>query len=56
MPPQDERKKVAEDVEVDRKHAVDAAIVRTMKSRKHLPHGQVSQLLLSSGVCALSPM
>ena len=41
LPPQDERKKVVEDVEVDRKHAVDAAIVRTMKSRKQLLHKEV---------------
>ena len=42
LPPQDERKKVVEDVDKDRRHAIDAAIVRTMKSRKVLGHQQVS--------------
>ena len=41
LPPQDERKKVVEDVDKDRRHAIDAAIVRTMKSRKVLGHQQV---------------
>lgn len=36
MPPVDERKRVVEDVDKDRRHAIDAAIVRTMKSRKVL--------------------
>lgn len=34
LPPVDERKKVVEDVAKDRQYAIDAAIVRTMKSRK----------------------
>jgi len=38
MPPADERKRVVEDVEKDRKHNIDAAIVRTMKARKVLGH------------------
>ena len=42
LPPQDERKKVVEDVDKDRRHAIDAAIVRTMKSRKVLSHQNVS--------------
>lgn len=41
LPPQDERKKVVEDVDKDRRHSIDAAIVRTMKSRKVLGHQQV---------------
>lgn len=40
-PPQDERRKVMENVDQDRRHAIDAAIVRTMKSRKVLQHQQV---------------
>ena len=40
-PPTDERRKVMENVDQDRRHAIDAAIVRTMKSRKVLQHQQV---------------
>lgn len=47
LPPQDERKKVVEDVDKDRRHAIDAAIVRTMKSRKVLSHQNVSPQPLS---------
>ena len=41
MPPIDEKKKVIEDVDKDRRYAVDASIVRIMKSRKVLPHQQL---------------
>jgi cullin 1 len=34
MPVTEDRKKVKEDVEGDRKHVIDAAVVRVMKSRK----------------------
>ncbi|PNH12956.1 Cullin-1 [Tetrabaena socialis] len=34
LPPLDEKKKVMEDVDKDRRYAIDAAIVRIMKSRK----------------------
>eukprot|EP00983_Pelagomonas_calceolata_P116283 1160284-Pelagomonas_calceolata.AAC.11 len=44
LPPVDEKKKVVEDVDKDRKHAIDAAIVRVMKSRKV---GAVHALLLA---------
>ncbi|CAJ2679071.1 unnamed protein product [Trifolium pratense] len=41
LPPVDERKKVIEDVYQDRRYAIDAAIVRIMKSRKVLGHQQL---------------
>lgn len=41
LPPVDERKKVMEDVDQDRRYAIDAAIVRIMKSRKVLGHQQL---------------
>lgn len=41
LPPVDEKKKVIEDVDKDRRFAIDAAIVRTMKSRKVLQHQQL---------------
>ncbi|KAL0712166.1 hypothetical protein Bca4012_019144 [Brassica carinata] len=41
LPPVDERKEVVEDVDKDRRYAIDAAIVRIMKSRKVLGHQQL---------------
>ncbi|GMI93912.1 cullin 1, AUXIN RESISTANT 6, INCURVATA 13 [Hibiscus trionum] len=41
LPPVDERKKVVEVVDKDRRYAIDAAIVRVMKSRKVLGHQQL---------------
>lgn len=41
LPPMDEKKKVIEDVDKDRRYAIDASIVRIMKSRKMLPHQQL---------------
>ncbi|KAG0575693.1 hypothetical protein M758_5G025700 [Ceratodon purpureus] len=41
LPPMDEKKKVIEDVDKDRRYAIDASIVRIMKSRKQLPHQQL---------------
>ncbi|RZC80851.1 hypothetical protein C5167_043421 [Papaver somniferum] len=38
LPPVDEKKKVIEDVDKDRRYAIDASIVRIMKSRKVLGH------------------
>ncbi|KAK8340197.1 hypothetical protein V6Z12_A08G086100 [Gossypium hirsutum] len=40
-PSVDERKKVVEDVDKDRRYAIDAALVRIMKSRKVLGHQQL---------------
>ncbi|KAI7982117.1 Cullin-1 [Camellia lanceoleosa] len=41
LPPVDERKKVVEDVDKDRRYAIDASIVRIMKSHKVLGHQQL---------------
>ncbi|XP_041016781.1 cullin-1 [Juglans microcarpa x Juglans regia] len=41
LPPVDERKRVIEDVDKDRRYAIDAALVRIMKSRKVLGHQQL---------------
>ncbi|GLJ46218.1 hypothetical protein SUGI_0973740 [Cryptomeria japonica] len=41
LPPVDEKKKVIEDVDKDRRYAIDASIVRIMKSRKILAHQQL---------------
>lgn len=39
--PMDERKKIVEDVDKDRRYAIDASLVRIMKSRKVLGHQQL---------------
>ncbi|PPD67820.1 hypothetical protein GOBAR_DD35302 [Gossypium barbadense] len=52
VPPVDERKKVIEDVDKDRPYAIDAAIVRIMKSRKVMTHQQ----LISETIEQLSRM
>lgn len=41
LPPADDRRKVQEEVDKDRKHAIDAAIVRIMKSRRALSHSSL---------------
>jgi len=41
LPPVDEKRKVIEDVDKDRRYAIDAAVVRTMKSRKRMQHQQL---------------
>lgn len=41
LAPVDDKKKVVEDVDKDRRFAIDAAVVRTMKSRKVLQHQQL---------------
>ena len=41
LPPVDEKKKVVEDVDKDRRYAIDASIVRIMKSRKIMGHQQL---------------
>lgn len=40
-----------ENVDQDRRHAIDAAIVRTMKSRKVLQHQQVCTALPDATLC-----
>ncbi|RZC51942.1 hypothetical protein C5167_020362 [Papaver somniferum] len=52
LPPVDEKKKVIEDVDKDRRYAIDASIVRIMKSRKVMPYHQ----LLSECVDQLNRM
>lgn len=42
VPPVDEKKKVLEEVDQDRRFSIDAAIVRVMKSRKTLQHQQLT--------------
>ena len=41
MPSVDEKKKVIEDVDKDRRYAIDAALVRVMKARKSLKHQEL---------------
>eukprot|EP00253_Pinus_taeda_P026395 PITA_26395 len=41
LPPVDEKKKIIEDVDKDRRYAIDACIVRIMKTRKVLAHAQL---------------
>ena len=52
MPPVEDKKKVVEEVNKDRRYAIDAAIVRIMKSRKSLQH----QELMSQVMDQLSKM
>lgn len=52
LPQMDERKKIVEDVDKDRRYAIDASIVRIMKSRKVLGYQQ----LISECVEQLSRM
>ena len=42
LPAHQERKKVVEDVDKDRRYIIDASIVRIMKSRKILSHQQLN--------------
>ena len=47
LPPLEEKKKVLEDVNKDRRYAIDAAVVRTMKARKVLKHSELMQEVLA---------
>jgi len=42
LPAVEDKKKVEEEVDKDRRYAIDAAIVRTMKSRKVMQHQQLT--------------
>ncbi|QHO54958.1 Cullin [Arachis hypogaea] len=55
LPPVDERKKVIEDVDKDRRYAIDAAIVRIMKSRKVLGHQQLVLECVQQLGCMFKP-
>ncbi|KAK4264624.1 hypothetical protein QN277_025777 [Acacia crassicarpa] len=55
LPPIDERKKVVKDVDKDRKYAIDAAIVRIMKSRKTLGHQQLVLECIEMMSCMFKP-
>lgn len=41
LPPMEEKKKVIDDLNKVRPYAIDASIMRTMKSRKVIPHQQL---------------
>ncbi|PWA79417.1 hypothetical protein CTI12_AA200760 [Artemisia annua] len=55
LPPVDERKKVVEDVDKDRRYAIDASIVRIMKSRKVLNHQQLVSECVEQLDCLFKP-
>ena len=51
LPPlEQEKKKVMDDVDKDRRYAIDAAVVRTMKARKVLKHAELMAELRCSRV------
>ncbi|CAM8902712.1 unnamed protein product [Rhodiola kirilowii] len=56
LPPVDEKKKVIEDVDKDRRYAIDASIVRIMKSRKVLAHQQLVLECSSLGLLSMLQM
>ncbi|KAK4586764.1 hypothetical protein RGQ29_023789 [Quercus rubra] len=55
LPPVDEKKKVIEDVDKDRRYAIDASIVRIMKSRKVLGHQQLVMECVEQLGCMFKP-
>jgi cullin 1 len=52
VPPIDDKKKVVEDVDKDRRYSIDAAIVRTMKSRKTLQYQQLIMEVVQQLSCS----
>ncbi|XP_057487314.1 cullin-1-like [Actinidia eriantha] len=54
-PPVDERKKLVEDVDKDRRYAIDASTVRIMKSRKVLGHQQLVMECVEQLSCMFKP-
>ncbi|XP_075486880.1 cullin-1-like [Primulina tabacum] len=55
LPPVDEKKKVIEDVDKDRRYAIDASIVRIMKSRKVLGYQQLVMECVEQLGCTFKP-
>ncbi|KZV24389.1 cullin-1 [Dorcoceras hygrometricum] len=55
LPPVDEKKKVIEDVDKDRRYAIDASIVRIMKSRKVLGYQQLVMECVEQLGCMFKP-
>ncbi|KAG8372963.1 hypothetical protein BUALT_Bualt12G0121700 [Buddleja alternifolia] len=55
LPPVNEKKKVIEDVVKDRRYAIDAAIVRIMKSRKLLGYQQLVMKCVEQLGCMFKP-
>ncbi|KAI4311170.1 hypothetical protein MLD38_036086 [Melastoma candidum] len=55
FPPVDEKKKVIEDVDKDRRYAIDASIVRITKSRKVLGHQQLVMECVEQLGCMFQP-
>ncbi|KAL3749382.1 hypothetical protein ACJRO7_010486 [Eucalyptus globulus] len=55
LPPVDEKKKVIEDVDKDRRYAIDASIVRIMKDRKVLGYQQLVTECVEQLCCIFKP-
>ncbi|KAI4378917.1 hypothetical protein MLD38_016334 [Melastoma candidum] len=55
LPPVDEKKKVIEDVDKDRRYTIDSSIVLIMKSRKVLGHQQLVVECVEQLGCMFKP-